>query len=115
MSRSLSVSLVALAAVVAAGPVRAEGKSPKDLFLAGKCNTCHAVAPAAIEAKATSEKMRGPDLAGRPEPARFGALVAYLRKTEMINGKQHKAEWKGSDEDLEAILTWLSELEPAAK
>lgn len=115
MSRSTLLSFAALALVAWAGPAQADGKSGKDLFLVSKCNSCHSVAPAGIEAKVTSEKMRGPDLAGRPDPARFDTLVGYLRKTEKIEGKEHKAEWKGSDEDLKAILTWLSLLEPAAK
>ena len=36
----------------------------KQIFLAQKCNLCHAVSPAGIAATTKSEKMKGPDLVG---------------------------------------------------
>lgn len=75
-----------------------------------KCNMCHAVPAAEIEAKTTSEKMKGPELGGKVE-AEFEAFAAYLRKEGDLDGKQHKKEFKGTDEELQAIVDWLGSLE----
>lgn len=83
------------------------------VFLAHNCQTCHAVASAEIEAKVKSPKMLGPDLSGH-EVEDFAALASYLRKETKLDGTAHLREWKGSDEELQAICRWLESLEPIA-
>ncbi len=85
----------------------------KEIFLASKCNLCHAVPAAEIEAKTKSEKLRGADLGG-PIEASFDAVAAYLRKQGDLDGKQHKKEFKGTDEEIQAIVDWLASLEVEA-
>jgi mono/diheme cytochrome c family protein len=77
----------------------------KELFEANKCNMCHAVKAAGIEAKVKSEKMQGPDLSGASYEEDW--LIKYVKKEVQLNDKDHKGTFKGSDDDLKAILAWL--------
>ncbi len=81
----------------------------KAIFLAQKCNLCHGVESAGIEATTKSEKMKGPDLTGAAAKVEPGWLGKYLRKQEQHEGKDHKKEFKGSDEELQALIDWLLE------
>ena len=91
----------------AAAPAKLDGKA---LFLAQKCNLCHSVSPAGIEATTKSEKMKGPDLVG--ESKRDAKLLnGYLRKTADINGKKHVKQFTGSDEEIGALIAWLQKQE----
>lgn len=104
-----------LVALTLSGPVYAglaaadEGGAMdgKAIFLAEKCNTCHGVAAAGIEAKVKSEKMRGPDLdEGICETDR-AIMIAFVKGETEIDGAKHKKPFKGSDEELAAMLDWL--------
>jgi cytochrome c2 len=116
MNRTV-LSALAVVALVAVGlpgagsradePAKIDGKAA---FLELKCNTCHAVSAAAIEAKVKTADMQGPDLtgvAGRLEPAQ---IAPYVKKEAERNGKKHKAPWKGTDAQLQAIVEWLGTL-----
>ena len=75
-----------------------------------KCSMCHAVPAAGIEAKTKSASMKGADLGGKLE-VEIEKLAAYLRKEAELDGKAHKKAFKGTDEELQAILDWLGSLE----
>ncbi len=90
--------------------LQAEEKDGKAVFEAQKCNMCHAVPAVGIESKTSSEKMKGPDLGGKIE-VDFATIAAYIRKAGELDGKQHKKEFKGTDEELQAIIDWLGSLE----
>ena len=75
-----------------------------------KCNMCHAVPAAEIEAKTKSEKMKGADLGGKLDKE-FEEIAAYVRKEGELDGKTHKKPFKGTDEELQAIIDWLGSLE----
>ena len=82
----------------------------KQIFLAQKCNLCHSVSTAGIEATTKSEKMKGPDLVG--ESKRDAKLLnGYLRKTADINSKKHAKQFTGSDEEIGALIAWLQKQE----
>jgi cytochrome c2 len=85
----------------------ADGKA---LFEASKCNMCHAVKAAGIEAKVKSEKMQGPDLGGVGSRHEAEWIVKYVKKEVQLEEKDHKGTFKGSDEDMKAILAWLGGL-----
>ena len=89
----------------------AEAAAAQEVFLANKCNLCHAVPAAEIEAKTKSKTLKGKDLGG-PVEEDFEVIAAYLRKQSELEGKSHKKEFKGSDEELQVILDWLAGLEP---
>ena len=85
----------------------------KTIFLANKCNMCHSVPAVGIEAKVKVEKMKGPDIT--KTAARFNAdqLEKYIRKQLPLEGEDHKTEFKGSDEELAAMVAWLRQLKTA--
>lgn len=97
----------------AGGPssVAAETPPGQRLFLAEKCNTCHAIEALGIEAKTKSETLRGPDLSTVGSRHSAGELAAYLARETTIGGEKHKKEFKGSDEELQALARWLATLE----
>ena len=82
----------------------------KQIFLAQKCNLCHSVSTAGIEATTKSEKMKGPDLVGESKKD-AKLLNGYLRKTADINGKKHAKQFNGSDEEIGALIAWLQKQE----
>ena len=102
---------IVLFAVLPATAEEAKEPAGKAVFLTHKCNLCHAVPAAEIESKTKSEKMKGADLGG-PIEADFEVIAAYVRKQGELDGKSHKKEFKGTDEELQAILDWLTELKP---
>lgn len=90
-----------------------EQPEPEKLFVeTHKCNMCHSVAAAGIEAKTSSEKMKGPDLSGFETKKSFAELASFIKKNSQLDGKDHKKSFKGSDEELRAIVDWLGSLEP---
>ena len=98
---AVAALFVLISAPVAAGDGQAA-------FTAQKCNMCHSVPKAEIEAKVKSETMKGPDL---PNPERDAAWIQdYLNKKVQLDGKDHKKEFKGTEEELAAIAAWLVEL-----
>ena len=102
----LAVAFIAPPSIVNA----AEELDGKAILVDNKCNMCHSVPSAGIEAKVKSEKMKGPDMtaaAARLDPEQ---LAKYLRKQEQLDGKDHKKEYKGSDEDLQTLIAWLQSL-----
>lgn len=115
--KRLSTALLAAAAAVAilalaVPPATSAGEEAdaKALFVeTHKCNMCHGVAAAGIEAKTTSDKMKGPDLSGFKSDKDLAELAAFMRKEN--EGEQHKKGFKGTDEELQAILDWLGSLE----
>lgn len=95
--------LAALYSGPAAGqPAKLDGKA---IFLAQKCNMCHAVPPAGITATTKSEKVKGPDLVNVKHDAKI--LVDYLRKKTDVDGKKHGKAFTGSDEELGALVAWI--------
>ena len=111
---TLSIVLtVILIAIFYSGPGAAQtGKvlDGKQIFLAQKCNLCHSVSPAGIEATTKSDKMKGPDLVGlSKKDAKL--LNGYLRKTADMNGKKHVKQFTGSDEEIGALIAWLQKQE----
>ncbi len=79
----------------------------KEVFIAQKCNLCHGVSSAGV-AK-TSEKVKAPDLTGTVTVADEARLTRFVRKLEPNkDGKKHGKEFKGTDEEIKAILDWLA-------
>jgi len=98
-------SAVLLAIAIGSPQSSAEEDKGKELFLASKCEMCHSVPAAGIEAKVKSAAMQGPDIAGISVDA--DELGKFLRKQVQIDGKDHKKEYKGSDEDLKTLVSWI--------
>lgn len=80
----------------------------QETFMAQKCNLCHGVESAGIESK-MSGKMAGPDLTDAVEKHGAELITDYLRGDAEIDGAKHKKKFTGSDEELGALVEWLSQ------
>jgi len=110
---TIAAAVVALLVLLFTAPVLTVGavqaaEQPldgKEIFLAQKCNLCHSVPPAGIEATTKSEKMKGPDLVDLKRDADW--YERWLRKEVELNGKLHMKAFPGSDAELDALVEWL--------
>jgi mono/diheme cytochrome c family protein len=101
----LAVALAFSPGIVSTGHA-GDGKA---LFLENKCNLCHTIDSQAIAR--TSEKMKAPDLSnasGLVESADW--LKSFLKKEVKKDDKNHQREFKGTDEELDAVVQWLMTL-----
>ncbi len=75
----------------------------QQIFSDSKCTKCHSVEALGI----TSTKDDATDLSnvGADKDADF--LKKYMVKEETINDSKHKTKFKGSDEELDALVNWL--------
>lgn len=109
---ALSTSSVGGPTYSPAGPAPAatSGSEPdgKKIFLAQKCNLCHSIEVAGIEATTKSEKLKGPDLAATPFIGSREDLAKFVRQTIQLDGKKHKKGFKGTDEELATLFDWLT-------
>ncbi len=90
----------------------------QQVFVAQKCQMCHTVYSAGIgeppseDAKEEEEEAAAgpPDLslAGTGRTAEW--LSLFLQKKEALNEKKHMKRFKGADEDLTALVSWLMTL-----
>lgn len=101
-----SAALGAVPAVAEASDIDGKAK-----FLEHKCIMCHSVETEGMVAKARVEKMKGPDLSGYTSEVEFSKMAAYLRAEIAVAGKKHTKPFKGTDEELQAIIDWLGSLE----
>lgn len=113
---SIVVTGLLLAASYSGPAPAAAAEAPKTLdgkqiFLAQKCNLCHSVSSAGIQATVKSEKMKGPDLTGVAPKLEARLINDYLRKKATINDKKHGKEFTGSDEEIGALIAWLQKQE----
>ncbi len=88
------------------------GTGGRTIFLAQKCNMCHSVQSAGIEATTKSKKMKGPDLTGITSRRETDWIAKYIRKEVQLDGRDHKKEFKGSEKELAAVISWLGEQTP---
>ncbi|HVR71803.1 MAG TPA: c-type cytochrome [Vicinamibacteria bacterium] len=106
---------VAAAAALALSPSAlgaAEQFDGKKIFLAQKCEMCHAVSSAEIKA---TGKIKAPDLTGLATKQDATLLSRYLRRDAEIGGKKHIKPFTGSDEEVGALIAWLQKQVPPAK
>lgn len=101
--------LAALAYLAPDAPAYAANATPdgRAIFLAQKCDLCHAVPAVGIAATTKSEKMKGPEINNLAAQRNADWLRKYLTKNEAIDGKKHGKEFKGSDAELTALTDWL--------
>ncbi len=100
------VALVLLTLPAAAFDNHVNGKK---VFEAEKCSMCHALSNLGIEATTKSDKLKGPDLVDVSKRYEGDWLAKYLKKEADKDGKSHTKPFKGSDEELQALVDWLLE------
>jgi Cytochrome c len=111
---AILILMTVVAGLALTASVAGDETDAKTLFVeTHKCNLCHSVSAADIEAKTKSDKMQGPDLSGLKTDKNRAEIVAFVKKESDMDGASHKKEFKGTDEELNAILDWLGSLEAA--
>lgn len=114
MRLSKIIVLVSAAFFVAPllAPAQAGAADGKTLIGEKKCTTCHSVKAAGIE---KTKKKKGPDLSGVGKKYDAAHIEKFLKKevehkSVFNEGKQvkHKKKFKGSDEELKAVATFLA-------
>jgi hypothetical protein len=80
----------------------------KEAFEANKCSNCHSIEKLGIARKIQSEKMAGPDLSRIGDKHDAAWITKFVMREVELEGKQHKSEYKGTKEDLQAIAAWLA-------
>ncbi len=79
------------------------GDDGKKVFVDNKCAMCHTVKSQGIESK----KSDAVDLSSIGKSRTEDFLMKYLKKETKLNDKDHKSTFKGSDEDLKKLVSWL--------
>jgi mono/diheme cytochrome c family protein len=102
----LALAFLSAPAVSASTPDSISMSDGKALFLENKCTSCHSVTAKGVEGAKPDKAI---DISKVTDSEDF--LTKYLKKevTKDVDGKasKHKKSWKGSDEDLAAIIGWL--------
>jgi cytochrome c2 len=94
--------------LVLGGALSAAPEDPgQTAFMGQKCNTCHSVSSAGIEKTTKSEKMAGPDLKGVVAEKGADWTKKWIMKEVEVDGKKHSKEYKGTPEELDAMIKWL--------
>lgn len=106
---TMALAVVAMVALTPAMTAYGADDPGQEVFMAQKCNTCHGVEGAGIEAKMKG-KMAGPDLTKVAQDRDAEWITAYLKKEADIDGKKHGKAFTGSDEELQALIDWLEKL-----
>lgn len=99
----LSLSLLSLSTPAVAG----DGKK---VFTEHECGDCHGVKAAGIAEPKAAKEDKGPDLSGIVAKRGAEWIGRYLKKKEKIDGVKHKKKFRGSKDELKALVDWLSSL-----
>jgi len=104
---TLTVLVVAVLLATMYSSVGSAAAAPdgKAIFMAQKCNMCHSVPPAGIEATTKAAAMKGPDLVNVKLDA--AAITKFLHKETDMNGKKHPKDVKLPDGDMKALVDWV--------
>lgn len=112
-SVTFAASVAAAPLTVASGGLGASADtadgSGREIFEEAKCARCHAVASLDIESQ-MKPPMGGPTLDEVKTERTVAWLRNYLKGSEELNGKAHLFRWRGTDEQLTALVDWLLEL-----
>ncbi len=75
----------------------------KQIFLDNKCTSCHSVESFQI----ASSNKKAVDLSNASDGKTAEFLSKFLLKEEMLNNKNHKTKFKGTEDELSALVEWL--------
>lgn len=81
-----------------------DGPEGKKIFVDKKCVMCHSIEAEGIEA---TKKSGAVDLSTIDSSDDADFMAKYLMKEEKINDAAHKTKFKGTDEELKALVDFL--------
>ncbi len=109
-------------------PMRAQADAAvpagQKIFLQNKCTQCHAISALKIAKVKSDEstadvdedeallgkKIEPPDLSDVGKKKEKDWIVKWLKKEVKLDGHKHKKKFKGSDEELDTLATWVASL-----
>ncbi len=100
---------------------KTETPAGQQVFLKYKCNSCHTIEAAKIvkveaeEEAASTTKRKPPDLSGVGKKHTADWMQKYVTKKEMIDGERHSKKFRGTEEELKTVTTWLETFKVEAK
>ena len=113
--KTLGLFLLALLFVTICASVSVNAEDGKNVFLKHKCNNCHTVSTAGIEAK--NKKSKAPDLVNVTVRHEKDWIRLFIRKTtghvscpvvdKSRDGKMHAIKFTGTQEEEDALIDWL--------
>lgn len=103
---ALFISAIVALFAIAFSFAQDKGLDGKNIFVDAKCNSCHTVTSMEI----TSKKDDATDLSNVGTVSDAQLIKSYLMKEAKINDKVHKMKFKGTDEELNALVNWLLSL-----
>jgi len=106
---AVATTIIFFAALLGAASTSSNTRDGEAVFNQEQCVLCHSVSSAGVVAKTKSEKLKGPDLTGVGERYEAEWIGKYVKKEADKNGKSHTKPFKGSDEELQALVDWLLE------
>jgi cytochrome c5 len=106
---NLFLIILVIAAVIGISLTAAGELDGKRLFHSNKCSMCHSVSSANIKAKITTGKSAGGDLTDVSKKHKGNWILNFLRGEETLNDQPHLQKFKGTDEELQALVDWLLE------
>lgn len=122
--RAIAFLILSLAASLLATTAGAEAAKGKEIFLAAKCNKCHAIESQSITVLAPEEgdeaEEADADAKKPPDLSNAGAafkkaseIEAWVTKKLEREGKKHRSMYRGTPADLKALSEWLMTLKKA--
>ncbi len=103
--RKLYALLLLMGFVVLLAPANADAQDGKAVFLEKKCNVCHAIESQEVE---KTSKVKGSDLSDAGNTVESAEwLKGFLLKENESEAGKHKKTWKGTDEEMDAVIGWV--------
>jgi len=101
--------LVVAAVWLVPASLAAQDAPGKTAFMENKCNQCHTVESQGVE---KTSKMTAPDLsdAGNMVESADWLKGFLMKENAGPNGKKHLKTWSGTDDQLQAIIGWITGL-----
>ena len=86
----------------------------KTIFQASKCSNCHSIKAQGVTKVSSDEakemEKTPPDLSAVGTKHTPDWITKFLLKKETLNDKKHLKKFKGSEEELQTLATWLGSL-----
>lgn len=109
---AVGVAFLSVVSLAQQPPAAPAGKDGKAIFLAYKCNSCHTmqalgIARKKVEGEEEEGKKKPPDLSSVGLERKAAWMQKFLLKQETIDGEHHRRKFKGTDQELQTLTTWL--------
>jgi mono/diheme cytochrome c family protein len=110
---TFGIAFAALAALTFGVAARGGDEAGRKVFLDNKCTRCHEVSSQGIAStrdEAESEGKEPVDLSDVGSKHDAAWIEGFLQRRETLDGHKHKKKFRGTDEELQALVAWLTTL-----